>query len=73
MLQAFDASAKGLGNTRAVCRSYYVHPKVVNSYESGEIVPYFDKIKSEDKQDYISLSETEKVILNMIKDYEVNI
>tara|TARA_B100001063_G_C16564674_1_gene452787 strand:- start:3 stop:740 length:738 start_codon:yes stop_codon:yes gene_type:complete len=73
MLQAFDASAKGLGNTRAVCRSYYVHPKVVNSYESGEIVPYFDKIKSEEKQDYISLSETEKVILNMIKDYEVNI
>ena len=73
MLQAFDASAEGLGNTRAVCRSYYVHPKVVNSYESGEIVPYFDKIKSEEKQDYISLSETEKVILNMIKDYEVNI
>jgi len=73
MLQAFDASAEGLGNTRAVCRSYYVHPKVVNSYESGEIEPYFSEIKSEDKPDYISLSETEKVILKMIKNYEVNI
>ncbi|WP_037314694.1 DNA topoisomerase IB [Salegentibacter sp. Hel_I_6] len=73
MLEAFDASAAGLGNTRAVCRSYYVHPKVVNSYESGEIEPYFNEIKSEDKPDYISLSETEKIILKMIKDYEVNI
>ncbi|MBO2545478.1 DNA topoisomerase IB [Salegentibacter sp. BDJ18] len=73
LLQAFDASAEGLGNTRAVCRSYYVHPKIINSYETGDIVPYFDKIKAEEKQDYISLSETEKVILNMIKDYEVNI
>lgn len=73
LLQAFDASAEGLGNTRAVCRSYYVHPKVVNSYETGEIAPYFKEIKSEEKQDYVSLSETEKVILKMIKDYEVNI
>ncbi len=73
LLQAFDTSAEGLGNTRAVCRSYYVHPKVVNSYENGEIEPYFNEIKSEEKQDYISLSETEKVILKMIKDYEVNI
>ncbi|MBZ9632493.1 DNA topoisomerase IB [Salegentibacter sp. LM13S] len=73
LIQAFDAAAEGLGNTRAVCRSYYVHPKIVNSYETGEIVPYFKQIKTEEKENYISLSETEKVILNMIKDYEVNI
>jgi len=71
LLKAFDASAEGLGNTRAVCRSYYVHPKVIDSYETGEIVPYFDEVKEEQKQNYISLSETEKVILKMIKDYEV--
>jgi len=71
--QAFDASAKGLGNTLAVCRSYYVHPKIVSSYETGEIVPYFNMVKAEEKQNYISLSETEKVILNMIQDYEVKI
>ena len=71
LLKAFDASAKGLGNTRAVCRSYYVHPKIINSYESGEIVPYFNKVKEEKTQNYVALSETEKVILEMIKDYEV--
>jgi DNA topoisomerase-1 len=73
MIQAFDASAEGLGNTRAVCRSYYVHPEVVNAYETGEITPYFEQVKNEKNQNYISLSETEKVILNMIRDYEVNI
>lgn len=73
ILQAFDASAEGLGNTRAVCRSYYVHPKVANSYETGEIVPYFDMLKTEEKQDYASLSETEKIILSMIEDYKVSI
>lgn len=71
LLKAFDASAEGLGNTRAVCRSYYVHPKIINSYESGEIEPYFDKVKEEKTQNYVALSETEKVILEMIKDYEV--
>ncbi|SHG36252.1 DNA topoisomerase-1 [Salegentibacter echinorum] len=71
LLKAFDASAEGLGNTRAVCRSYYVHPKIINSYESGEIEPYFDKVKEETTQNYVALSETEKVILEMIKDYEV--
>ena len=73
ILKAFDTTAEGLGNTRAVCRSYYVHPEIINSYETGEITPYFKKIKSEEKQDYISLSETEKVILNMIKNYKINI
>ena len=73
ILKAFDATAKGLGNTRAVCRSYYVHPQIINFYETGEITPYFEKIKSEEKQDYIALSETEKIILNIIKEYEINI
>ncbi len=73
ILTSFDAAASGLGNTRAVCRSYYVHPKIVESYEDGSIVPYFDKLKKDDKKDYTKLSETEKVMLNLIEDYEISI
>ena len=73
ILQAYDAAASGLGNTSAVCRSYYVHPKLVQSYEDGEIVPYFKKVKADEKKDYTSLSETEKVILKLIKEYEIEI
>lgn len=33
-----------LGNTVSVCRKYYVHPKVVFSYEKRKLIPYFRKI-----------------------------
>jgi DNA topoisomerase-1 len=73
LITAFDAAATGLGNTRSVCRTYYVHPKIVSSYENGEIVPYFKKVKKDESKNYTSLSETEKIILKMIKDYEIEI
>ena len=44
ILTAYDASAKGLGNTRSVCRSYYVHPVIPEAYTDGSIVPYFEKV-----------------------------
>ena len=73
ILIGFDAAAEGLGNTRSVCRSYYVHPKVIETYESGEIDSYFKKVKEEIKPEYIQLSETEKAIYKLIKDYEIEI
>lgn len=74
ILEAFDAAAAGLGNTRAVCRSYYVHPKVVETYESGKIVPYFNKINDDRAaSSYTELSESEKAILQLIKDYKIEI
>lgn len=73
ILNAFDSAAEGLGNTRAVCRSYYVHPKVVETYETGEIIPYFKKIKDDDQPGYAELSQTEKIILKLIKDYKIEI
>jgi DNA topoisomerase I len=35
MIRAIDAVAKRLGNTRAVCRKYYVHPGLVRAYLQG--------------------------------------
>lgn len=73
ILDAYDAAATGLGNTRTVCREYYVHPHIVQLYESGQIEPYFKKIKAGSTKNYASLSGTEKVMLNMISDYEINL
>ncbi|WP_417886714.1 DNA topoisomerase IB [Zunongwangia sp.] len=73
ILTAYDTAASGLGNTRAVCRSYYVHPEIVNSYEDGSIVPYFSKVKNEERKDYTKLSETEKVMLSLIEEYEIEL
>ncbi len=37
VLAAFDVAAEVLGNTRAVCRTSYVHPAVPEAYRSGEL------------------------------------
>jgi DNA topoisomerase-1 len=34
-----DAVAERLGNTRAVCRKYYVHPALLRAYLLGHTVP----------------------------------
>ncbi|HVL35785.1 MAG TPA: DNA topoisomerase IB [Burkholderiales bacterium] len=40
VLRAIDAVAERLGNTRAVCRKYYVHPALLRAYLMGETVPF---------------------------------
>jgi len=39
VLRAIDAVAERLGNTRAVCRKYYVHPELLRAYLMGVTVP----------------------------------
>jgi DNA topoisomerase I len=73
ILDAYDTAAEGLGNTRSVCRSYYVHPQIIETYDSGEIKPYFDRIKDDVEPEYTKLSETEKAIHKLISDYEIEI
>ncbi|MCF4102761.1 DNA topoisomerase IB [Gillisia sp. M10.2A] len=69
IITALDAAATGLGNTRTVCRSYYVHPYLMKSYEEGDIVNHFKKIKEEKSKDYSSLSCSEKVMLNIFREH----
>lgn len=37
VLEAIDAAAERLGNTRAVCRASYVHPAILEAYEDGSL------------------------------------
>jgi DNA topoisomerase-1 len=39
ILRAVDAVAARLGNTRTVCRKYYVHPALLEAYHLGRTVP----------------------------------
>ena len=40
IVRALDAVAERLGNTRAVCRKYYVHPALLEAYRLGLTVPH---------------------------------
>jgi len=39
IVRAIDHVAKRLGNTRAVCRKYYVHPALIDAYLDGFVLP----------------------------------
>lgn len=72
ILRAYDTTAEALGNTRSVCRSYYVHPHVVQLYETGNIVPYFQKVARK-RTSKPHFSQTEEVLLEMIADFEIEL
>ena len=39
IIRAIDAVSERLGNTRTVCRKYYVHPALIDAYLMGRTVP----------------------------------
>lgn len=43
--QAVTEVSNHLGNTAAVCKEYYIHPKVIKSYEKNILIPHFAEIK----------------------------
>ena len=72
ILKAYDAAAEGLGNTRTVCKQYYVHPILVESYKNGSIQKYFEDLddhKIENKE----LSDSEEVLLKILKSYSIDL
>ena len=39
VVAAVDLTAKRLGNTRSVCRKYYIHPALIEAYLDGSVLP----------------------------------
>jgi len=39
VVAAVDSTANRLGNTRAVCRKYYIHPALIEAYLEGAVLP----------------------------------
>lgn len=46
IIEVLDEVASKLGNTRTVCKKYYVHPTVIASFEKGSIWKYKPKSKN---------------------------
>ena len=39
VVRAVDLTASHLGNTRSVCRKYYIHPVLIDAYLRGDVLP----------------------------------
>ncbi|MDO8488000.1 MAG: DNA topoisomerase IB [bacterium] len=60
--------AKHLGNTKKVCRTYYIHPLIISSYEQGVLVPHFAYSYERSANRKLGLSPEEYATWSLIKD-----
>ena len=68
--QALDKVAEHLGNTRTVCKKYYVHPLIISLYENKSLDKYFnqlDKIEQDDGK--ADLTREEKLIMKILSSH----
>ena len=49
--QTFEEVANNLGNTVAVCKEYYIHPRILASYEDGTLISHFERIYKSNSKD----------------------
>jgi DNA topoisomerase-1 len=66
--QLLDEVSEKLGNTRTVCRKYYVHPGIIRLYEEQQLSSYIKQLdKIEEPDDAASLTTEEKVLMKLLK------
>ncbi len=67
MLQAIDKVAAQLNNTRAVCRKYYVHPAVFDTYQAGTMAEALAGNGTAAAAAAASLSAEEQAVVRLLK------
>lgn len=68
VVTAMEMVSKHLGNTRSVCKKYYVHPSLIELYESKTLRNYLlelDKIEEDDNK--TDLTKEEKVVMKILE------
>ncbi len=68
ILTALDDVSRKLGNTRTVCKKYYVHPGIIRLYEEQSLHKYLDELDEIEKADELSgLTSEERVLMKILK------
>ncbi|HEY2705704.1 MAG TPA: DNA topoisomerase IB [Candidatus Dormibacteraeota bacterium] len=68
LLSAIDTVAARLGNTRAVCRTCYIHPAVVESYMDGSLAQLLEaRAAAEIRNSLHRLSPEEAAVLGVLQ------
>jgi DNA topoisomerase-1 len=64
-----DEVSSKLGNTRTVCKKYYVFPPLIESFENGILYPYLKKVKNVlPAAAETAINVDEKVLLSYLRD-----
>ena len=64
IMQALDIGAKRLGNTRTVCKKYYVHPVILEMFTNKQLDALF---QNEKDKNFEKLSEAENILMKILE------
>jgi DNA topoisomerase I len=67
IVQAIEAVAKKLGNTKAVCRKCYIHPAVIQSYTDGSLLRALRRRLKQKINESHGLEAEEAAVLKLLK------
>jgi DNA topoisomerase I len=68
IVTALDEVSKKLGNTRTVCKKYYVHPGIIKLYEEKNLNKYLEELEKIEKPDELTgLTTEEKVLMKILQ------
>ncbi|HKO80729.1 MAG TPA: hypothetical protein VJU78_10045, partial [Chitinophagaceae bacterium] len=65
ILTVLDAVSSKLGNSRSICRKYYIHPGLIKLYEENKLKHFFQV--SSLKRKTTGLSAEEKILMQTLK------
>jgi DNA topoisomerase-1 len=69
ILAALDEVSHKLGNTRTVCKKYYVHPGIIRLYEEQSLDKYLKELDAIEKNDHLTgLTSEERVLMKILKE-----
>ena len=66
VVAVLDKVSEQLGNTRTVCKKYYVHPSLLELYETGKLEKIIAK-KANGSTSETNLSPVEKTLVNLLE------
>jgi DNA topoisomerase I len=73
VVEALDQVSKKLGNTRTVCKKYYVHPGLIKLYEDNSLNKYLDKLDEIEDPDIAGgLTGSEVTLMKILKTLQSN-
>lgn len=70
IVAALDQVSLKLGNTRTVCKKYYVHPGLIELYEQNNLKKYLTELeKLEEPDDKTGLTAEEAILMKILQSF----
>lgn len=67
IVAALDEVSRHLGNTRTVCKKYYVHPVILSLYESRGLEKYRQDGRKPENGPFAGLTDEERLLMDILE------